>query len=236
MGRLEMGLTMGDLVVELYEQRLGTLRGDWRSLDLIPDPAAALRFGLDSMVMSIAVPLQVRPTRSRGSIRRNFFAELLPEGRMRTRLAQIAGVQEHDVIGLLRRFGRDLAGALQVWDPEVPGEPKVPRYEPLEQADVARMLADVSEEPLGNKPIGGKTSLAGIQDKIVLARGSDGGWSRVVDGAPSTHILKPPHARYPTLIYDEEYGAPAGAHRCIDQLRHMGRRVRGDPGPGDRTL
>ncbi len=198
---------MGDLLVELYGQRLGVLRGDWRTFDLVPDPAAAVHFGLDSSVLSIAIPLQVRSTRSRAPIRRNFFAELLPEGRMRTRLAQTAGVQEHDAIGLLRQFGRDVAGALQVWDPEVPGEPKSPRYEPLAQSDVARMLAAVAEEPLGNKPISGKTSLAGVQDKIVLARGSDGGWSRVGDGAPSTHILKPLHARYPTLIYDEEYGA-----------------------------
>lgn len=137
---LTMRLTMGDLVVELYGQRLGTLRGDWRSFDLVPDPAAALHFGLDSTVLSIAVPLQVRSTRSRAPIRRNFFAELLPEGRMRTRLAQTAGVQEHDAIGLLRRFGRDVAGALQIWDPVVPGEPMTPRYEPVEQADVARML------------------------------------------------------------------------------------------------
>ncbi|WP_235931525.1 type II toxin-antitoxin system HipA family toxin [Actinomyces respiraculi] len=202
-----MRLTMGDLVVELYGHRLGVLRGDWRTFDLVPDPAAALHFGLDSTVMSIAVPLQARSSRSRAPIRRNFFAELLPEGRMRTRLAQTAGVQEHDVIGLLRQFGRDVAGALQIWDPQLPGEPKSPRYEPLEQGDVARMLAAVSEEPLGNKPIGGKTSLAGVQDKIVLARRTDNGWSRVVDGAPSTHILKPLQTRYPTLIYDEEYGA-----------------------------
>ena len=116
-------------------------------------------------------------------------------------------MQEHDVVGLLRQFGHDVAGALQIWDPQVPGEPRTPRYEPVGQGDVARMLTAVSEEPLGNKPIGGKTSLAGVQDKIVLARTSDDGWSRVVDGAPSPHVLKPVHARYPTLIYDEEYGA-----------------------------
>ena len=116
-------------------------------------------------------------------------------------------MQEHDAIALLRHFGRDVAGALQIWDPEVPGEPKSPRFEPVDESGVARMLAAVAEEPLGNKPFGGKTSLAGVQDKIVLARGADGAWNRVVDGAPSTHILKPLHARYSTLIYDEEYGA-----------------------------
>ncbi|WP_285727128.1 hypothetical protein [Psychromicrobium xiongbiense] len=41
--------------------------------------------------------------------------------------------------------------------------------EPVTIAGVAGMLRDVQEYPLGNKPIGGKTSLAGVQDKIVLA-------------------------------------------------------------------
>ncbi len=140
---------MGDLVVELYGQRLGVLRGDWRTFDLIPDPTAAIHFGLDSTVMSISAPLQVRATRSRAPIRRNFFAELLPEGRMRTRLAQTAGVPEHDVIALLSQYGRDVAGALQIWDPQVPGEPKSPRYEPLKHSDVARLLAAVLEVQLG---------------------------------------------------------------------------------------
>jgi serine/threonine-protein kinase HipA len=68
------------------------------------------------------------------------------------------------------------------------------------------MLAHVQDNPLGNKPFGGKTSLAGVQDKIVLARTQDG-WNRVIDGWPSTHILKPESRDYPTSIYDEEFGA-----------------------------
>lgn len=68
------------------------------------------------------------------------------------------------------------------------------------------MLAHVQDNPLGNKPSGGKTSLAGVQDKIVLAR-TDSGWNRAVDGWPSSHILKPESRDYPTSIYDEEFGA-----------------------------
>lgn len=32
-------------------------------------------------------------------------------------------------------------------------------------------------------------------------------WARVVNGYPSTHILKPRVSRLPSIIYDEEYGA-----------------------------
>jgi serine/threonine-protein kinase HipA len=197
---------MADLVVELYGTRAGTLTGTWRTFDFLPDVAAVNRFGIDSPILSVAIPLTVVAVRSRKERRQNFFRELLPEGRMLTRLAQQADLAEQDVIGLLRAYGRDVAGALQIWDPDVPGEPKQPALEPLSSAGVAGLLEHVQDNPLGNKPSGGKTSLAGVQDKIVLARTAEG-WNRVIDGWPSTHILKPESRDYPTSIYDEEFGA-----------------------------
>jgi serine/threonine-protein kinase HipA len=197
---------MASLVVELYGTRAGVLAGPWRTFDFLPDAAAVTRFGIDSPILSVAIPLTAVAVRSRKERRQNFFKELLPEGRMLTRLAQQAAVAEQDVIGMLRAYGRDVAGALQIWDPDVPGEPKQPALEPLTSSGVAEMLGHVQDNPLGNKPLGGKTSLAGVQDKIVLAR-SGQRWNRVIDGWPSTHILKPQSRDYPTSIYDEEYGA-----------------------------
>ena len=197
---------MTDLTVDLYGRRVGTLKGPWRTFDFLPDPAAVAEFGIDSPILSVAIPLAVVPVRPRKGRRQNFFRELLPEGRMLTRLAQQAGLAEQDVIGLLRAYGRDVAGALQIWDPAVPGEPKQPSLEPLSAAGVADLLDHVQQNPLGNKPLGGKTSLAGVQDKIVLAR-TGARWNRVIDGWPSTHILKPESRDYPTSIYDEEFGA-----------------------------
>ncbi|WP_163547425.1 type II toxin-antitoxin system HipA family toxin [Candidatus Frankia nodulisporulans] len=197
---------MADLVVDLYGTRVGVLAGPSHTFDFLTDPAAVTAFGLDSTVLSAAIPFTAVPTRTRRDRRQNFFRELLPEGRMLTRLAEQADVAERDVIGLLRRYGRDVAGALQIWDPDLPGEPKQPTLEPLSTAGVADMLTHVRREPLGNHPSTGKTSLAGVQDKIVLAR-TGGGWNRVIDGWPSTHILKPRSQDHPTTIYDEEYGA-----------------------------
>lgn len=197
---------MADLVVELYGTRAGVLSGAWRTFDFVPDPAAVARFGIDSTILSVAIPLTAVAVRSRKARRQIFFRELVPEGRMLARLAQQAGLIDQDVIGLLRAYGRDIAGALQIWDPDVQGEPKQPALEPLSSIEVANMLEHVQDNPLGNKPSGGKTSLAGVQDKIVLARTADG-WNRVIDGWPSSHILKPESQDYPTSIYDEEYGA-----------------------------
>ncbi len=197
---------MPDLAVELYGLQVGSLSGNWRNFDFHASHEAVTEFGIDSSILSVAVPLAVVANRKHKSRRQNFFRELLPEGRMLTRMAQDAELLEQDVIGLLRRYGRDIAGALQIWDPSRPGEPKQPALEDISTADVADMLTHVQNNPLGNKPNGGKTSLAGVQDKIVLAV-TPHGWARVIDGHPSTHILKPESRDYPTIIYDEEYGS-----------------------------
>lgn len=196
---------MGDLVVELHGRRIGRLAGDWRTFDFHAEPEAVARYGLDSVVLSVAVPLSLAPTRSGRAARQAFFHGLLPEGRMLTRMAELAGVAQYDAVGLLRRFGRDIAGALQIWDPENPDEPLTPRSERIADAEIARLLGAVAVEPLGNGSRHGKTSLAGVQDKIVLAW--EEGWFRAYDGYPSTHILKPVTSRWPTMIFDEEYGS-----------------------------
>lgn len=107
---------------------------------------------------------------------------------------------------MLRAYGRDVAGAVQIWDPEAPGEPRTPTFELVSGDHVAQMLRDIPLEPLGNRLPRGKTSLAGVQNKIVLARTADG-WARALDGFPSTHIVKPVAARFPSMIFDEEYGS-----------------------------
>lgn len=112
---------MADLIAELYGTRFCTLKGDSRTFDLEFEPSAVRTFGIDSPILSVAVPLALVPTRAHKRKRRNFFQELLPEGRMLKRLAQEADVSESDTIGLLRRYGRDVAGALQIWDPDEPG-------------------------------------------------------------------------------------------------------------------
>ncbi|MDR0945592.1 MAG: HipA domain-containing protein, partial [Bifidobacteriaceae bacterium] len=196
---------MSQLVVELYGTRLGVLSGTWRSFDFEPAPEAMDRFGIDSPILSVAIPLSPYPARGERGKRQNFFAELLPEGPMAARLALMAGVPGADTIGLLRAYGRDVAGALEIWDPDAPGEPKHPSLEPLTDDGVAAVLGAVGTHPLGNLPNSGKTSLGGFQDKIVLTA-HDGVWNRPLDGYPSTHILKPITPDYPTMIFDEEYG------------------------------
>ncbi|GAB3542827.1 type II toxin-antitoxin system HipA family toxin [Arthrobacter tecti] len=200
---------MGELRVELYGHLVGWLVGtDWRTFDFRTDRSAFDHFELGSTILSESVPLNVTANRGRAARRRNFFSELLPEGRILTNLAASVGAREHDVVTLLAHYGRDVAGAMQIWDPDRPGEPRRPHATALTDEGVRALLLDTLAEPLGNSPLTGKTSLAGVQDKIVLAR-VDKRWHRVHDGYPSTHIVKPESRDHPTVIFDEEYGARA---------------------------
>ena len=197
---------MGDLSVELGGELVGHLVQKRNNFDFEAERAAVDSHGLQSLVLSRAVPLLWRSPPADAGLRRNFFAELLPEGDARERLALEAKVRKGDVVAMLRAYGRDVAGALQIWDPELPDEPRTPHIEELDGDGVAEMLDSIPLEPLGNKPRRGKTSLAGLQNKIVLVR-TDSGWARALDGYPSTHIVKPVVGKAPSRIFDEEYGA-----------------------------
>ena len=124
---------MADLIVELYGHRIGRLLGPTPTFDFAIEPAAFDHFALDSSVLSVAIPLVPIQNRSRKGRRQTFFAELLPEGDMLTALAQASNVDRFDTVGLLGRYGRDVAGAIQIWDPQAPGEPKTPGIVPVKE-------------------------------------------------------------------------------------------------------
>ena len=135
------------------------------------------------------------------SRRRNWFAELLPEGDQYDYMLRQAGLRRGDTLGFLARYGRDVAGALQIWDLDDPTEPKTPSLRPVDDAGVRQLLEDPVGAPLANESL-----LAGVQPKVVLVR-QDGGWARALGGHPTSHILKPQLERRPSVIFDEEYGA-----------------------------
>lgn len=195
------------LAVELHGTRVGTLEGDARTFDFIPDPEAIDRFGPNSTVVSVTIPLSSQPRRNHAGKRRNWFAELLPEGDQYSYMLQQGGLRSGDVPGFLARYGRDVAGALQIWDIDDPTEPQTPDLRPLTEQDVRELLEDPLGSPLANAPHAGRSSLGGVQPKVVLTR-IDDSWAQALGGYPTTHILKPqlPGA-HSTVIFDEEYGS-----------------------------
>ncbi|SJN45776.1 HipA protein [Microbacterium esteraromaticum] len=197
---------MDELTVELYGVKVGVLIGLRGDFDFGVDQAGLEQFGVGSIAVSVAVPLIESPRKSDLNRRRAFFEEVLAEGNTRRQLANLARLDESNTMGLLARYGRDVAGALQIWNPADPDEPRRPEARPVTDAEVVTMFEEVKANPLGNKGRRRLSSLAGVQDKVLLVRTGDG-WAEPLDGFASTHILKPQSGKYPSLIFDEEYGS-----------------------------
>ncbi|MFI5719793.1 HipA domain-containing protein [Nocardia sp. NPDC051750] len=177
---------------------------------IVYEDRIAAEVGSEVPLLSCSLPT---PGPSAPAMARAFLEGLLPEGRaLEAAAAQVRGVQlrngapdaASDTVLLLAAYGRECAGAV-VAMPAGSVEPSRGRYEEIDETGLAGLVTALPEHPLGadlSRDI--RTSLAGAQPKLLLARVGDR-WCEPVDGAPSTHILKPtgawPHsARNEALV------------------------------------
>ncbi|MCL2662583.1 MAG: HipA domain-containing protein [Oscillospiraceae bacterium] len=195
---------MSRLNVELYGTTLGTLSQKERGFSFEINPDVFNKYQLSSTIMSLAVPLNFKFTNAQKRNSSNFFTELLPEGRNYEWLIQTLPRGEQNNFGMLRKFGKDIAGALTIYDPDDSGFVNDTDTEFVDDKQIRYLLEHMPQAALANSPTKGRTSLGGVQGKIVLAKKNDS-WYRVYNGYPSTHILKPFVHEYPTMIYDEAF-------------------------------
>jgi serine/threonine-protein kinase HipA len=172
---------------------------------------ALARFGLGVPLLSVSMPTRTR--RYSGATPHAFFDGLLPEGEAREMIAYDFGIDGDDVLAMLGTLGRDCAGAPIILPAgESPNDEGRP--DPVGEDEIAERLRRLGTYLLG---VGGRVraSLAGLQRKLLLSRVGRG-WGLPVDGAPSTHILKPPHhdGRFPHLIENEAL--------CLRTAQHLG--------------
>jgi serine/threonine-protein kinase HipA len=209
------------LDVWLYGVQIANLREPSRfryRLEFTDDALDA--FGEGSRVLSLALPVtrkaitdSTKP--SAGMPVSAFLEGLLPEGNLRQHIAADAGVPVTDSLGLLRWVGAECAGAVQILDPGTqPGPGYVRR---LTEREVTRLVADL---PTYHLPDGAtlRASLAGIQDKVLLAALEDGAWGWPEQGAPSTHIVKPEplSGSVPYLIQTENWALTVARAAGLD--------------------
>ena len=203
---------MSRLAVWMHGTKIGTLQESRGSL-AFSYTDEALELGVGRPLLSVSMP--TRPGAYRGRTPAAFFEGLLPEGEARRMIAYDFDVAD-EVFALLSLLGRDCAGALIVLpDGEAPQPSGLP--ESIDEVEVGRRLRNLPDHPLGvDDKV--RASLAGMQQKLLLAR-LDDGWGLPVNGAPSTHILKPPSrdVRCPDLIVNEAF--------CLRIGRHLGLEV-----------
>ncbi|WP_020179935.1 type II toxin-antitoxin system HipA family toxin [Methylopila sp. M107] len=153
--------------------------------------------------ISISMPLSDDPYQ--GDIVHPWFMNLLPEGRVALRAVGAAlKVNQLDVFAMLAAMGEDLPGALELRPPEAAAARK-PRYRSLTDAELADAIRRLPARPLLVGEDGVHMSLAGAQEKLAVAQLEDGSIGLALDGAPSTHILKPANKHFHASVENEAF-------------------------------
>ncbi|MGN0907043.1 MAG: HipA domain-containing protein, partial [Bullifex sp.] len=138
--------------------------------------------------LSVSLPISDRIYSSKET--EPFFSGLLPDGEQRIRMAAAAHVSASSWFRLLRKYGRDVAGALEILEEdEVPSNPDHYSYSKLEDNSIIEKLSLRDSVPLLSWGGEIRMSLAGAQDKAALFF-KNGQLYRPVNGAPSNVILK----------------------------------------------
>ena len=185
----------------------------------------AWKAAADSFPVSIRMPLSTKEHEP--AIVYPWFLNLLPEGRTLEMVGAILHVHEADVFAILREMGGDVAGALEIRMNGEAAAARKPRYRRLTEAELADAIKRLPERPLLVGEDGIHMSVAGAQEKLPVVRYDDGGIGLALDGAPSTHILKPRNTRFRAAVENEAFclrlaaavGLPAAEvsmHRVLD--------------------
>jgi serine/threonine-protein kinase HipA len=231
---------MPDLLYLSHDgRRIGTLersgQGAWR---LVYD--AAWRARPDAFPLSPHLVLRERPyddVEEDGLVEK-FFDNLLPEGDSRSRIERRLSAKAGDAFDLLRRFGRETAGAITISSDEalVPDDEA---YTDLPRTALLERVRQMREEG-GSLLLAARMSLAGAQDKMAVRMQTPAARVALADGmqepdrlAPTTHILKPE----PPLARKLPHAAPNEAF-CMAVVREIGvsapqSRLLYAPGPDD---
>lgn len=146
---------------------------------------------------------------TQGAAVKHFFSNLLPEGRPLEALSYAHQVSQYDVFGILRKVGRDCAGALVLTDEDAaPPEAKVftpDDYEAVSHAELHERIVDSRAQDVPLMFWRGKRrmSLPGVQNKLGIYMAQDGSLWLPKDGAPTSHILKVGNERHPDMVANE---------------------------------
>jgi serine/threonine-protein kinase HipA len=134
---------------------------------------------------------------SSGAAVRNFFSNLLPEGQLLEGLSQVYQVSQFDVFGILRKVGKDCAGALVLSDlSESPDNDHAITKNDYQEISEQDLNARIEESSAQNVPVMmwnmiPRMSLAGVQNKLGVYIDTDDRFFLPIASAPTSHILKP---------------------------------------------
>lgn len=182
-------MSQAELPVFFETRRVGTIEVHADGPSFVYDPSWLATRG--AFPISILMPLS--PRRVPPAQFLNWAANLLPEGAQLRAVGLKLGASPDDVVTILSEIGRDTAGALSIGKP---GSASTGGWRPVPGgAALERILSELPMKPFLAGEDGVSMSLAGVQSKIGVALDDEGRLCIPIDGAPSTHILKPDSER-----------------------------------------
>lgn len=202
------------LPVRLHERLIGMLEisgplrspEDWR-FTYDPDAAAVSTAGI-----SLSMP--IRSEAYEGAVVRNWFANLLPEGRVKVSIAQRLRIAPSDDFALLAAIGGECAGAVSIGT--------VAPAEPDDETDLETLFYLAGDGAVeGAWALAGaphRLSLAGAQDKLAVVREPDGRLRLPRHNELSTHILKPDSRSLRGLRELEAFGLRLARHAGLNAI------------------
>lgn len=187
---------MVDLPVHYEDRLVATISADAQATRLAY--ADAWSSSAESFPVSLAMPIRLEPYEGEQVL--PWLMNLLPEGEPLRAMTRALGAAPEDALGLIAQTGNDLAGALSI----APREPRgKPGYRTIPDADaLERIIEELPARPFLVGEDGVSMSLAGAQEKLPVAV-IDGQIAVPINGAPSTHILKPDNPRLPGSVQNE---------------------------------
>ena len=139
--------------------------------------------------LSLSLPLRTEPYLDDES--HPFFANLLPEEKMRAIIARNLGVSLNNDYGLLEKIGGDCAGAVSLY-PALNESLREPgTYRQLSLDELNAIVEELPKRPLLAGEKGIRLSLAGAQKKLPVYYDEEYFHLGLGD-APSNYIIKPP--------------------------------------------
>ncbi|MEA3362686.1 MAG: type II toxin-antitoxin system HipA family toxin [Thermodesulfobacteriota bacterium] len=145
---------------------------------------------LQTSAIPLSLSLPLRSTPYLDDEAHSFFANLLPEQKIRQVIARNLGVSPQNVFGLLEKIGGDCAGAVSLY-PEGLQSTVEKTHPPVSSQQLAQIIKELPQKPFLAGEVGFRLSLAGVQNKLPVLF-SQGQFALPQGGAPSNCIIKPP--------------------------------------------
>lgn len=153
-----------------------------------------------AMPLSLSLPLRKDPFKQRECT--GFFGGILPEESNRELIAKNLGISPRNDFSLLEQIGGECAGAVTFMPAGEPLPKREDEYRKLSDSQLAEVLKELPRRPLLAGEDGVRLSLAGAQSKLAVKVVGDT-VSIPLNGAFSTHILKPANPHFEELVFNE---------------------------------